>query len=202
MAALPPLIVHLDADAFFVACEQARDPSLRGKKCAVGGTQRGIISSASYEARACGVYTPMPTSRARLVCPDLVMIAHTSGLYGKISHQMFDLCETLTPLVERNSIDEGYLDLGPCGLKTTAEVEKAVRVLQKKIWDELQITVSMGLAANKLVSQIASKLRKRFCRGGAGFRGGISRATLAREVARHRGEDGGGVAGEGIEADR
>jgi DNA polymerase-4 len=160
MAALPPLIVHLDADAFFVACEQARDPSLRGKKCAVGGTQRGIISSASYEARACGVYTPMPTSRARLVCPDLVMIAHTSGLYGKISHQMFDLCETLTPLVERNSIDEGYLDLGPCGLKTTAEVEKAVRVLQKKIWDELQITVSMGLAANKLVSQIASKLRK------------------------------------------
>ena len=58
-----PTIVHLDADAFFVSCEQARDPSLRGKKCAVGGRQRGIISSASYEARACGVYTPMPTSR-------------------------------------------------------------------------------------------------------------------------------------------
>ena len=160
MSALPPLIVHLDADAFFVACEQARDPSLRGKKCAVGGTERGIISSASYEARACGVYTPMPTSRARQVCPELVMIPHTSGLYGKVSRQMFDICETLTPVVERNSIDEGYLDLGPCGLKTTAEVEEAVRGLQKKIWDELQITVSMGIAANKLVAQIASKLRK------------------------------------------
>ena len=156
----PPLIVHLDADAFFVACEQARDPSLRGKKCAVGGTQRGIISSASYEARACGVYTPMPTARARQVCPDLVMIPHTSGLYGKVSHQMFDLCETLTPLVQRNSIDEGYLDLGPCGLTTTVAVEAAVRGLQRKIWDELQITVSMGIAANKLVAQIASKLRK------------------------------------------
>jgi DNA polymerase-4 len=177
MAALPPLIVHLDADAFFVACEQARDSSLRGKKCAVGGTQRGIISSASYEARACGVYTPMPTSRARQVCPDLVMIPHTSGLYGKVSHQMFDICETLTPVVQRNSIDEGYLDLGPCGLKTTVEVEKAVRGLQKKIWDELQITVSMGIATNKLVSQIASKLRKP--RGFVVIEPGAERAFLA-----------------------
>ncbi len=160
MPALLPLIVHLDADAFFVACEQVLRPELRGTKCAVGGTERGIISSSSYEARACGVYTPMPTTRARQVCPDLIMIPHTSGLYGKVSRQMFDLCETLTPVVQRNSIDEGYLDLGPCGLKSGAEVEKAVRGLQRKIWDELQITVSMGIAANKLVSQIASKLRK------------------------------------------
>src|SRR6201988_3178015 len=100
-----PTIVHLDADAFFVACEQARDPSLKGKKCAVGGRERGIISSASYEARACGVYTPMPTARALQVCPDLVMIAHPSGLYGTVSKQMFDLCEELTPIVQRNSID-------------------------------------------------------------------------------------------------
>ena len=160
MAVSLPLIVHLDADAFFVACEQALRPELRGTKCAVGGTERGIISSASYEARACGVYTPMPTTRARQVCPDLIMIPHTSGLYGKVSRQMFDLCETLTPVVQRNSIDEGYLDLGPCGLTSAAEVEAAVRKLQRKIWDELHITVSMGIAANKLVAQIASKLRK------------------------------------------
>jgi len=80
-----PTIVHLDADAFFVSCEQARDPSLVGRKCAVGGRERGIISSASYEARACGVYTPMPTARALHVCPDLIMIPHTSGLYGEVS---------------------------------------------------------------------------------------------------------------------
>jgi DNA polymerase-4 len=155
-----PLIVHLDADAFFVSCEQARDPSLRGKKCAVGGAERGIISSASYEARACGVYTPMPTQRALRVCPDLILIKHTSGLYGAVSRQMFECCESLTPIVQRNSIDEGYFDLIPCGYTSLTEIERAVRTLQKKLWDELQIPVSMGIARNKLVAQIASKLRK------------------------------------------
>ena len=155
-----PTIVHLDADAFFVSCEQARDPSLVGKKCAVGGTERGIISSASYEARACGVYTPMPTVSARRVCPDLILIPHTMGLYGQVSRRMFDLCETLTPIVQRNSIDEGYLDLGPCGLRDAEGVVGAVRALQERIWAELRIPVSMGIASNKMVAQIASKHRK------------------------------------------
>ena len=155
-----PTIVHLDADAFFVSCELALKPELRGTKCAVGGRERGIISSASYEARACGVYTPMPTQRALKVCPDLILLPHTSGLYGKTSRAMFDLCETLTPLVQRNSVDEGYLDLGPCGFQTAAEIEQRIRALQKRLWDELQIPVSFGIAANKLVAQIASKLRK------------------------------------------
>ncbi len=160
MPRLLPNVVHLDADAFFVSCELALKPELRGTKCAVGGRERGIISSASYEARACGVYTPMPTQRARQVCPDLILLPHTAGLYGQVSRQMFDLCETLTPLVQRNSIDEGYLDLAPCGLTTAADVEARVRTLQGRIWAELQIPVSFGLAANKLVAQIASKLRK------------------------------------------
>ena len=155
-----PTIVHLDADAFFVSCELALKPELRGTKCAVGGRERGIISSASYEARACGVYTPMPTQRALKVCPDLILLPHTSGLYGKVSRQMFDLCETLTPLVQRNSVDEGYLDLGPCGFQTGAEIETRIRALQRRLWDELQIPVSFGIAANKLIAQIASKLRK------------------------------------------
>jgi DNA polymerase-4 len=155
-----PTIVHLDADAFFVSVEQAIDPSLRGKKVAVGGRERGIISSASYEARACGVYTPMPTARALKVCPDLVLVSHTAGRYGEYSRRLFDLCEEVTPMVERRSIDEGYLDVGPCGLKTAGEVEAAMHVLQKRIWDRLQITVSFGLATNKLVAGIASKLRK------------------------------------------
>src|SRR5258708_19403402 len=99
-----PCIVHLDADAFFVACEQALDPSLRGKKVAVGGRERGIISSASYEARACGVYTPMPSSRALQVCPDLILVRHTGGRYGEYSHQLFTLSDTLTPIVHLNPI--------------------------------------------------------------------------------------------------
>jgi len=158
--ALLPTIVHLDADAFFVSCEQALRPELRGTRCAVGGRERGIISSASYEARACGVYTPMPTSRALKVCPDLYLIPHTSGLYGKMSRQMFDLCEQLTPIVQRNSIDEGYLDLGPCGFTTEAAIVAAVRRLQERLGRELQLPVSMGIARNRLVAQIASKLRK------------------------------------------
>jgi DNA polymerase-4 len=155
-----PTIVHLDADAFFVSCEQAVDSSLVGKKCAVGGRERGIISSASYEARACGVYTPMPTARALRVCPDLILIRHTSGLYGEVSRKMFDLCEGLTPDVQRNSIDEGYLDLAACRLGSVEDTERMVRELQRRIWEELKIPVSMGIASNKLVAQIASKLRK------------------------------------------
>jgi len=102
----------------------------------------------------------MPTSRALRVCPDLILIRHTAGLYGRVSRQMFDLCESLTPLVQRNSIDEGYLDLGPCGWRTAEEVAAAVRGLQARLWAQLQIPVSFGIARNKLVAQIASKLRK------------------------------------------
>lgn len=155
-----PTIVHLDADAFFVSCELALKPELRGTKCAVGGRERGIISSASYEARACGVYTPMPTSQALKVCPDLILLSHTAGIYSKKSREMFDICETLTPIVQRNSIDEGYLDIGPCGLKTLPDIERRVRALQQKLWDDLQIPTSFGIAGNKLVSAIASKARK------------------------------------------
>jgi DNA polymerase-4 len=155
-----PTIVHLDADAFFVSCELSMRPELRGTKCAVGGRERGIISSASYEARACGVYTPMPTKLALKVCPDLILLPHTAGIYSKKSREMFDLCESLTPVVQRNSIDEGYLDVGPCGFKSVTEVERRVRALQQRIWDELQIPTSFGIAANKLVSAIASKANK------------------------------------------
>jgi DNA polymerase-4 len=155
-----PTIVHLDADAFFVSCELSVHPELRGTKCAVGGRERGIISSASYEARACGVYTPMPTKLALKICPDLILLPHTAGIYSRKSREMFDLCETLTPVVQRNSIDEGYLDLGPCGFRTMEEIEHRVRTLQQKMWDDLQIPASFGIAANKLVAAIASKARK------------------------------------------
>lgn len=160
MAIALPTIVHLDADAFFVAVEQALDPSLRGKLVAVGGRERGIIASASYEARARGVYTPMPSKQALKICPELILVSNGFRRYGEFSRRMFEICETLTPIVQRNSVDEGYLDLRPCGLKTIAEIEHRVRGIQQKIWDELQITASFGVATNKLVSAIASKANK------------------------------------------
>ena len=155
-----PTIVHLDADAFFVSVEQALNPALKGKKVAVGGRERGIISASSYEARACGVYTPMPTARALKVCPDLILVEHGSGRYGEFSRRIFDLCEELTPHVERRSIDEGYLDITARGHETQEQVVAEVRGLQRKILDTLDVGVSFGLATNKLVAGIASKLNK------------------------------------------
>jgi len=107
-----------------------------------------------------GVYTPMPTARALRVCPDLILLPHHGEHYAKTSRAMFNLCETLTPLIQRNSIDEGYLDLGPCGCASVEDVEARVRGLVARIWEELQIPVSIGIGTSLLVSQIASKLRK------------------------------------------
>src|SRR5262252_10337991 len=107
----PRRIVHLDADAFFASVEQAADPRLRGKPIAVGGEKRGIIASASYEARRFGVYTPMPTALARKLCPPLIVLPPHCDLYEEFSDGMFAYAYDFTPDVERTSIDEGYFDL-------------------------------------------------------------------------------------------
>ena len=85
-------IVHLDADAFFASVEQSADTRLRGKPVAVGGERRGIIASASYEARKFGVYTPMPTVRARKLCPKLIVLPGDFERYEQFSHWMFGYC--------------------------------------------------------------------------------------------------------------
>ena len=149
-------VVHLDADAFFASVEQASDPRLRGQPVAVGGEKRGIIASASYEARRCGIYTPMPTVRARKLCPRLVILPGDFEKYERFSRWMFSYAYDFTPDVEQTSIDEGYFDLTasrrpPVAVATT--IRDAIR-------QALKITVSEGIASNKLVSQIASKLNK------------------------------------------
>lgn len=152
-----PMIIHLDADAFYVSCEQAADSRLRGALMAIGGTRRGIIASACYEARKLGVYTPMPSQRALKICPQLRIIRPRFHRYEWFSRAMFSLVGELTPFIERTSIDEGYIQLPDNSDWTAAE---AARHLQERIWERLRIPVSMGLASNKLVSQIASKLHK------------------------------------------
>jgi DNA-directed DNA polymerase III PolC len=149
-------IVHLDADAFFASVEQAADPKLRGKPIAVGGEKRGIIASASYEARRFGVFTPMPTARARKLCPKLIVLPGDFERYEQFSHWMFGYCYDFTPEVEQTSIDEGYFDLSGTR-KPAAEIAFTIR---KAIGQRLKIMVSEGIGTNKLVSAIASKLRK------------------------------------------
>lgn len=149
-------ILHLDADAFFAAVEQAGDPKLRGKPVAVGGERRGIIASASYEARRFGVYTPMPTRQARLLCPELIVVHGNYERYEQFSEWMFGYCYDFTPDVERTGIDEGYVDVSRCRLRPV-EVALAIR---DAIHQKLKISVSEGIGSNKLVSAIASKSGK------------------------------------------
>lgn len=151
------MIVHLDGDAFYASVEQAADSRLRGKPVAVGGEKRGVIASASYEARKMGIYTPMPSARARKLCPKLILLPGDFDLYERFSRFMFSYAHDFTPAVEVTSIDEGYFDLGGYRKKPAREVAEVIR---KAISQRLKITVSEGIASNKLTSQIASKLRK------------------------------------------
>src|SRR5216683_2202778 len=130
-------ILHLDADAFFASVEQATDARLRGKPVAVGGEKRGIIASASYEARKFGVYTPMPTARARKLCPKLIVLPGDFERYEQFSTWMFSYCYDFTPEVERTSIDEGYFALSGTR-KPAAEIALTIR---KAIGQRLKITV-------------------------------------------------------------
>ncbi|HAB17992.1 MAG TPA: DNA polymerase IV, partial [Verrucomicrobiales bacterium] len=153
----PRTIVHLDADCFFAAVEQAGDPKLRGKPVAVGGEKRGIIASASYEARKYGVFTPMPTPRARKLCPQLIVLPGDFERYEQFSQWMFGYCYDFTPDVEQTSIDEGYFDLTSNRTKSAVEIAQTVR---RAIAQRLRITVSEGIGSNKLVSAVASKVSK------------------------------------------
>ena len=149
-------ILHLDADAFFASVEQAADPRLRGKPIAVGGEKRGIVASASYEARRMGIYTPMPTARARKLCPKLIVVPGDFEKYERFSRWMFSYAYDFTPDVEISSIDEGYLDL-------TANTRPSIEIARKivdAIRGSLKITVSEAVGTSKLVTQIAAKMRK------------------------------------------
>src|SRR2546428_412163 len=150
------VIVHLDADAFFASVEQSADTRLRGRPVAVGGEKRGIIASASYEARKYGIYTPMPTAMARRLCPRLILLPGDFDKYELFSRLMFSYAYDFTPDVEIGSIDEGYLDLtGACkpALSIAETIGHAIR-------QALKLSVSEGIGSNKLISQIASKLKK------------------------------------------
>ncbi|MFN0080861.1 MAG: DNA polymerase III subunit alpha [Prosthecobacter sp.] len=154
------MILHFDADAFFASVEQAADKKLRGRPVAVGGERRGIIASASYEARKLGIYTPMPTARAKKLCPGLIVLPCDFDKYERFSHLMFSYAYDFTPIVELASIDECYLDLH--GARQTKASDTAAK-MQQAIAQSLKLSVSVGVGSNKLVSQIASKLRKPHC---------------------------------------
>jgi DNA polymerase-4 len=157
---MPRSLIHFDADAFFASVEQAADSRLRGRPIAVGGLHRGIVASASYEARRLGVYTPMPMTRARRICPRLIVVPPRFELYEQFSANIFGLASEVTPLIEKQSVDEGYLDLTGTRACLRRGPDEVAEQLRKDVRDWLKVTISQGLARNKLLCQIASKLHK------------------------------------------
>lgn len=150
-------IAHLDLDCFFVSVERIHDPSLIGKPVAVGGspTGRGVVASASYEARAFGVRSAMSAQQALRLCPSLIFVRSRHGNYGKVSDELYHrMCE-LAPIVERASIDEMYLDFTGCEGLYGNDLPGFMRTLKELVWQEFTLPCSIALASNKTVAKIA-----------------------------------------------
>ncbi len=155
-------ILHADLDAFFAAVEQRDNPRLRGQPVIVGGggpNDRGVVSTASYEARKFGVRSAMPLRTAAALCPGGIFVPVDGRKYSSVSRQVMEILRRFSPLVDQLSIDEAFLDLtGTEGLFGSGE--QAARRLKQVVHEETELTVSVGVASNRLVAKIASDLRK------------------------------------------
>ncbi|MEZ3183064.1 DNA polymerase IV [Streptomyces pimonensis] len=157
-----PTILHLDMDAFFASVEQASKPSLRGKAVVVGGLgPRGVVATASYEARIFGVHSAMPMAQARRRAPNAAYLVPRFALYRSISEQVMGLLRALSPLVEPLSLDEAFVDLEAGGV---ARDERSARLAGAKLRADIRavtgLTGSVGLAASKMLAKIASEQAK------------------------------------------
>src|SRR5919199_5331503 len=140
-------ILHADLDAFYASVEQRDDPGLRGRPIAVGA---GVVLSASYEARAFGVRTPMGLARARALCPALVVVEPRFPAYSEASQAVFDIFEHTTPLVEGLSIDEAFLYVRGMEQIAGTSTEIAVR-LRQRVREEVGLPLTVGVARTKFL---------------------------------------------------
>ena len=153
-------ILHLDMDAFYPAVEALDDPGLKGKPVIVGGSKkRGVVSSASYEARRYGVHSAQPMAQAMRLCPNAIVMPVRMSRYKEVSEKIFKIFERFTPLVEPLSIDEAFLDVTGTERLFGDPVQTA-RQIKKTIQEEIGLTVSAGIAPSKFVAKIASDMEK------------------------------------------
>jgi DNA polymerase-4 len=154
-------IIHVDMDAFYAAVEQLDFPALRGKPVIVGGdpSGRGVVSTASYEARKFGPHSAMPMAQAIRLCPQAIVRPVRMKRYVEVSRQIQEIFHQFTPLVEPLSLDEAFLDVTGSRL-LFGEASAIAAQIKKRIRDETQLTASVGVAPNKFLAKLASDLDK------------------------------------------
>ena len=153
-------IVHIDMDAFFASVEQLDNPSLKGKPVAVGGgSDRGVVAAASYEARKYGVRSAMSGSLAKRLCPELIFVSSNGPRYREVSKQIREIFHEYTDLVEPLSLDEAYLDVtqNKKGMISATQIANEIR---KKIENKTKLTASAGISNNKFLAKVASDYNK------------------------------------------
>lgn len=151
-------IAHFDLDAFFVSVECRKNPSLQGKPLIVGGGDRGVVAACSYEARKFGVKSAMPVKLAKRLCPEVMIIKGDMESYSKCSGEVTEIIASETPLFEKSSIDEFYIDM--TGMDKFFGCLKFTHNLKQKISRETRLSISFGLASNKLISKVATDEKK------------------------------------------
>jgi DNA polymerase-4 len=153
-------IFHIDMDAFFAAVEQKRHPELIGKPVVVGGngdpTQRGVVSTASYEARKFGIHSAMPLRTAYKLCPEAVFLAVDYREYSRVSEKIKNIFREFTPVMEDVGIDEAFLEMPD----DHAPAEELAAEIKRRIREETGLTCSIGISHNKLLAKIASDIQK------------------------------------------
>ncbi len=154
-------IIHIDMDAFFAAVEIRDSPALRGKPVVVGGNPdgRGVVSTASYEARKFGIHSAMPAAEAKRLCPAAIFLRPNFSKYSQVSDEIRSILSKYTDLIEPTSIDEAYLDVTENRLKIDDPILLA-KMIQQNIFAATRLTASCGVAPNKYLAKIASDLKK------------------------------------------
>lgn len=155
----PRAILHIDGDAFFASCEQAKNPELRGKPV-ITGKERGIASSMSYEAKAKGVTRAMRLSEIKKLCPEAIILPSDYETYSLLSKRFFDIVRRYTPDVEEYGIDECFVDLTGWQRPFHMSYTKIAERLQDDLSKELGFTFSIGLASTKVLAKLGSKWKK------------------------------------------
>jgi len=154
-------IIHIDADSFYASVERRENPQLVNKPIAVGGSsdRRGVIATASYEARKFGVHSAMPSARALQLCPQLILIRPNFDLYRQVSGQFREIFRSFTEVIEPLSLDEAYLDVSECD-QFHGSATLIANEVRRRIREELKVTASAGVAPNKFLAKVASDWNK------------------------------------------